>query len=210
MTSELKLSAGSALADLACGLGGPGLWISRECSATLRGIDASPVAVAGATARAAALGLSTRAAFATGTFAETGLEAASCDAAMSVDAVQYAPDKQAAFDECARILCAGGRLVFAAFELAPERVSGLPILGTDPVDDYRAALDHAGFDVTTYAETAGWSERVDRAYGAILDAKDTLTDEMGESAFAALSSEMAVTLQLRPYRRRVFASAAKR
>src|SRR5688500_7669559 len=50
MASELRLSEGALLTDLACGLGGPGLWIARECSAKLCGIDASPVAVAGATA----------------------------------------------------------------------------------------------------------------------------------------------------------------
>jgi SAM-dependent methyltransferase len=208
--NELRPGDDAVLADLACGLGGPGLWIAKESRANLRGVDVSPVAVAEATRRAEALGLTDRATFTTGTFAATGLDAASCDAAMSVDALQYAPDKQAAFDESARILRSGGRLVFAAFELAPERVAGLPILGTDPVDDYRAALQRAGFDVTSYAETTGWSERVDRAYRAIMDAKGTLTDEMGEAAFAALSSEVTVTLNVRPYRRRVLAAATKR
>ena len=210
MAKELRLTSGSVLADLACGLGGPGLWIARETGARLRGIDASPGAVAGATDRAAALGLSAIATFTTGTFAASGLDRASCDAAMSVDALQYAPDKAAAFDEFARILRPGGRLVFAAFEFEPERVKGLPILGADPVDHYQPLLERVGFDVSMYEESAGWSQRVRAAYQAVLDARDVLTVEMGEAASAALASEMAVTLQLEPYRRRVFVAATKR
>jgi ubiquinone/menaquinone biosynthesis C-methylase UbiE len=210
MTSELRLAPGGVLADLACGLGGPGLCVARDTGVALRGIDASPVAVAGAQARASKLGLASLATFTTGTFAATGLDAASCDAAMSCDALQYAPNKEDAFAEIARILRPNGRLVFVAFEFEPARVAGLPIMGTDPVDDYRPVLQRAGLEAVVCEETPGWRERVRAAYQAVLDAKEAVTDEIGGDAFAALSSEMSVTLQLDPYRRRVFAVASKR
>ena len=56
----------------------------------------------------------------------TGLAeaAAAADGAISVDALQYAPDKRARLKEAARILRPGGRLVFTAFEVEPQRVEG--------------------------------------------------------------------------------------
>lgn len=207
---ELRLDASSTFVDLACGLGGPGLWVARETGAVLTGIDLAPVAVAGARERAATLGLSSVAQFSVGTFAETRLNDAAFDGAMSADALQYAPDKQAALYEAARILRPGGRLAFACFELDAERVAGLPVLGTDPVGDYRPLLERAGFEVTSYAETPGWRERMTGAYQGIVDAKTLLADEMGDAACSALLGEVILTLQIRPYRSRVLVSATKR
>jgi len=210
MAAGLRLSRSSTLVDLGCGMGGPGLWIARESDARLIGIDVSDVALANARGRAETLGLSERARFARGTFARTGLDRASADGAMSVDALQYAPDKQAALDEASRVLRPGARLVFVCFELEPERVAGLPVLGTDPVADYRPRLENAGFEVTSYRETEGWRERLTTTYQAVIDSAGTLTEEMGEPAYRALVGEMSVTLQLQPYRRRVFVSARRR
>src|SRR5438067_7627223 len=96
MSDALQLSPDALLVDLACGMGGPGLWIARERGARLRGVDVSPLAVASARQRAQELGLSNISEFSRGRFAETGLDAASADAVMSIDALQYAPDKTAA------------------------------------------------------------------------------------------------------------------
>jgi ubiquinone/menaquinone biosynthesis C-methylase UbiE len=205
MTDALQAGPASTLVDLACGMGGPGLWIARESGASLRGIDVSSVAVKNARDRAAALNLTHIADFSEGTFETTGLPDNAADAVMTVDALQYAPAKQAAMREAARILRPGGRLVFACFEVDPPRVAGLPILSTDPIDDYRPLLKRAGFDVSSYEETAGWLERLTAAYQAIVDSKDVLTREMGEPATQALLGEIALTLQLKPYRRRVLA-----
>lgn len=209
MAAELALTEGSVLVDLACGMGGPGLWIARETGAQLIGIDISSVALEKARERAAALRLPS-ARYVPGAFANTGLDGGSADGAMSVDALQYAPDKQAALDEAARVLRPGGRLVFVCFELEAARLAGLPVLGTDPVGDYRPVLDRAGFDVLSYAETAGWRERVTATYQAAADARSALTEEMGEAACGALLGEISLTLQLQPYRSHVFVSARRR
>ena len=71
MTDALQLSPDALLVDLACGMGGPGLWIARERGARLRGVDVSPVAVAAARACAEALGLSAISEFSRGSFGET-------------------------------------------------------------------------------------------------------------------------------------------
>lgn len=204
---SLHLERGGSLVDLACGMGGPGLWVARETGAGLSGIDISKVALREAAQRAERLGLSERAVFELGSFSETGREAASFDAAMTIDALQYAPDKVAASAEIARILRPGGRFVFTAFEVDPTRVAGLPVWGTDPVPDYRRPLEDVGFVVETYEETPGWKDRLKASYSAVLREAETLAGEMGELAVAALQSEMTITLEIDPYRRRVFCVA---
>jgi SAM-dependent methyltransferase len=201
----LALRRGDALADVACGMGGPGLWIARETGSRITGIDLSAAGVRAAAARAAPVGVPD-ARYAQGSFAATGLPNASMDGAMSCDALQYAPDKSAAFREFARVLRPGGRLVFLAFEFEPQRVAGLPIFGADPVADYAPLLRDAGFTIDRYDETPGWRDRVEAAYGGLAAASDALHEEMGAGA-AALLGEVVLTLQLNPYRRRVFVAA---
>jgi ubiquinone/menaquinone biosynthesis C-methylase UbiE len=206
---EMRISSGSRFADVACGMGGPALWIARETGADLTGVDFSSVAVQQATKRAESLGMSGVARFVHGSFAETGLETGLMDAAMTIDALQYAPDKRAAIREFARILRPGGRLAFYAFELDPEHVAGLPSLGEDPVSDYRPLLAEAGFNVISYEETPGWRERVRSTYQSIVDAQADVMAEMGPLATAALMSELTLTLQGDIYSGRVFVVAER-
>lgn len=210
LAAALALSPGSAFADIACGMGGPGLWTARETGARLFGVDLSPVAVASAERRAQSLGLASTARFSAGSFADTGLETASRDAAMSVDALQYAPDKTAALREFARIIRPGGTLAFFAFELHPERALGLPVIGDDPIDDYRPLLQEAGFRVLQYDETPDWHDRLFAAFRAVIDAQDALRREMGDAATAAMLTEMTLTLDRDIYSSRVFAVALRK
>ncbi len=209
IAESLRLSPGSSLVDLGCGMGGPGLWVARETKARLTGIDLSAEAVAQAAQRAANLGLADIGRFATGSFAATGLPAESADAVMSMDALQYAPDKRAAFAEISRILRPGGRLVFAAFELDPERAAQLPVLGVDPVADYRPLLKGAGFVVDVYEQMESWQTLLTATYQAVAAEKEALMQEMGEIAATALLTEITLTLERRPYRGHVMVCATK-
>ncbi len=210
MASEVRLGAGTTLVDLGCGEGGPGLWIARGTGARLIGIDLSAVGVAHAAQRAGDLGLAEIATFTRGTFAETGLGTACCQGVMSVDALQYAPNKRAVFAEAARILGSGGRFVFTAFELDPTRTKSLPVVGTDPIDDYRPLLEEAGFAVEAYEETSSWRERLVATYKAVLARREAITEEIGEEAIGPLLMEVALTLQHQPYRRRILAVSTRR
>ena len=209
MAAELRLAPGRTLVDLGCGRGGPALWMARDTGASLVGVDFSAVAIEQAKARAAKLGMADQAQFVVGTFADTGLEANVADGAMSEDALQYVPGKRAALAEAARILRPGARLVFTAFELDPDRTAGLPIFGVDPVEDYRPLLSDAGFTVDTYEEVPGWPEPMTTTYSALLNAGEALTREMGQPAAAALFTELSMTLQQQPYRRRVLVVATR-
>jgi hypothetical protein len=126
---------------------------------------------------------------------------------MSLDSLQYVPDKRATFSEVARVLVEGGRLAFTAFEVDPARVRDVPVLGIDPVSDYSTLLRDIGFTVETYEETPGWHERLVAAYSAVVAAEPELRPELGDSAMDALVLEMSLTLQLEPYPRRIFAVA---
>ncbi len=210
MAAELRLGRGDTLVDLGCGMAGPALWVARETGARLIGVDFSPVAVALASQRANSLGLAAVARFVVGSFDGTGLEDASADAVMSEDALQYAPDKRAAAKEAARVLRPGGRLVFTAFELEPDRVVGVPVIGADPVYDYRPLLTEAGFSVEAYEEAPGWPEPLTTTYSALLNAGEALKQEMGEVAAQALFLELSLTLQRQIYRRRVLVAATRR
>jgi SAM-dependent methyltransferase len=150
-----------------------------------------------------------RATFSEGTFEATGLESASADAVMTVDALQYAPDKTKAISEVARILRPSGRFAFVAFELDPERVAGLPFW-QDAVPDYRPRLEQVGFDVVRYDQTPNWSDQVAAGFGAILDQRDALEAELGEAAAAAIVMEAAVTIELKPCCGHVLGVATRR
>src|SRR5205814_8110543 len=97
MGARLAMGEGSVLADLACGAGGAGLWLTEASGASVVGIDPSGTGLIEARKRADAVGLGDRARYQHGTFAETGLADAAADAVLSVDAIQYAPDKRAVF-----------------------------------------------------------------------------------------------------------------
>ena len=155
-----------------------------------------------------ALGMDRRAEFAQGSFEQTGIASNSADAVMTVDALQYAPDKTKAMVEAARIVRPGGRLAFVAFELAAERVASLPIWA-DPVGDYRPLLARAGFETLSYDQIPNWQDHVSAGFGAVVAEREALEAELGEAAAAATVLEASITLELQPYRGHVLAVAVR-
>ncbi len=57
IAAELAVGPGQVMVDLACGRGGPGLWVARETGAALVGVDFSEVGIEQAGRRALELGL---------------------------------------------------------------------------------------------------------------------------------------------------------
>lgn len=208
LAAGLNLTAEELVVDLACGAGGPGLWVANESGARLVGIDLSSVAVERAKERAVALGMDGRATFTHGSFERTGLASESADAVMTVDALQYAPDKTRALVEVARILHPGGRFAFVAFELDAERIAGLPVWD-DPVGDYRPLLADAGFEIQSYEQIPNWQDHVTAGFGAIVAEREALEAELGEAAATATMLEASITLELRPYCGHVLAVAVR-
>jgi SAM-dependent methyltransferase len=156
VATALRLEPGAVLVDIACGRGGPGMWISRQTGADLTGIDFSAEAIGQASQRRSLFGLESRATFAVGTFDATGLSAGLADAVVCIDAFQFSRDRAAAAQEIRRNLRRGGRVVMTGWEpldrsdeAIPERLRTL---------DLAASLQAAGFGSVRVEDKAGWLE----------------------------------------------------
>jgi SAM-dependent methyltransferase len=156
VAAALGLEPGGVLVDVACGRGGPGMWISRETGADLTGIDFSAEAIAQASQRRSLFGLEGRATFAVGSFDSTGLSAGLADAVVCIDAFQFSRDRLAAAQEMRRILRRGGRVVMTGWEpldrsdvAIPERLRTL---------DLAATLEAAGLGAVRVEDKAEWLE----------------------------------------------------
>src|SRR5947209_572953 len=98
--SGLRVGPGQLLVDLACGRGGPGLWLCRATGADLIGIDWSPVGVEAASARASNFVPADRARFMVGDLAASGLPDGSADAVLCLDSIFFASNRIAALPKC--------------------------------------------------------------------------------------------------------------
>lgn len=184
LARELQLEPGQTIVDLACGGGGPGLWVAREIQANLVGIDISSVAIAQAARRAVEFGLNHRASFKVADFAATGLPDAAFAGAISIDALWLALDKLEALREVARILRPGARFVFTTWDAT------IPIPGLPPqIDDHRPLLRQAGFEIERYEEAHDSERRQRGIYAGILASKEALIQERGEQAAGFMIQE---------------------
>lgn len=184
IAQALQVGAGDVFADLACGTAGPGLWLSRVTGAGMLGIDASHQAIAAAKRRAAALGFEGAGRFQSGTFEDTGLPAASMDAAISLDALWLALDKPRAAAELARIVRPGGIIAITNWEC------DLPITGFPPqVRNHAALLECFGFETLRHEETQDWEQRQRSIYRIIRENQKEILAELGEPAGGHLVQE---------------------
>lgn len=173
---EVVAAAGTqTLVDVGCGRGGPGMWVATATGSRLVGIDIAASAVAAASQAARKLGIDDRCVFREGSFGELPLDDGEADAVMSVDALLFAPDKEAAVLESHRVLRPGGVLVFTSWDYRSQPPGRPP-----QVSDHRPILEASGFTVEQYDETQGWREREDRTIAGLLAAVSDLAAESGD------------------------------
>lgn len=196
---ELAVGPGQTFADIACGAGGPGLWVARETGAALVGIDISSAAIGQAQERAKTWGLTERATFHVGEAAATGLASASLAGVMSVDAFWLFPNKPAAAVEIARILQPAGRLVFTTWDCRITPPGWAPQLA-----DHHDLLQQAGFAIEVYEETPDWEQRQRAFTDAYIRAQAELVAEMGDLGHGLVSDPAYIA-----YRTRILVVARK-
>jgi len=154
VVEALRLPPGGLLVDLACGRGGYGLEIAARTGARLVGVDFSAEALRQARKLARQLG---RAAdFRVGDLAATGLDGESANAVLCVDAIQFARQPAAPYQELRRLLAPGGRVVLTGWEAVdrgdprlPDRIRNMTL---------GAGLAEAGFDEVEVQERPEWRE----------------------------------------------------
>lgn len=207
---ELRLIAGALgvdarqrFADIACGQGGPGLWVAQETEASLVGVDSSRSAIEFAAASARRRGMEGRTTFVLADAVATGLPDASLDGAISIDALQLMPDPRAAIAEVARIVKSGAVFSFTTW-LALKPVKGLA-----HVPDYRPLLEETGFAMESCEEPVDWEERERKVFAQILGSADLLKAEVGEPVAALILKEAASMPDIFPSIRRINVVARK-
>jgi ubiquinone/menaquinone biosynthesis C-methylase UbiE len=203
---ETRIGEGDSFVDLACGTGGPGLWIAEQTGSALVGVDFSAAAVDAATALAKDRGLSTRARFVVADAQATALRSEAFDAVVCIDALIFMKADVAA-REIARVLRRGGYAVATTWETLS---SDAPLPGM--VADYAAVFDSAGLAVREREVLTGWNQRQMIFYRALLEREASLREEMGDAASSLIEeAREGIAREGRPPRvRKIFIVAQRR
>jgi SAM-dependent methyltransferase len=170
----LRLPEDGLLADLGCGLGGPGRWLARRGRARLIGFDVSQAAVDSAAGSAREYLEDGRFEYRRGSFAATGLPDACADGVVAIESLQMATDRGAALREVRRILRPGGRAVITAAE---RRADNGP-------DAFRWAplIEQAGLEITASYDDPRRGERWLAFCALQLEHAAELRDSLGDMA----------------------------
>ena len=205
VVEELRVTAGQRIADVGCGRGGPSLWVCGQTGADVIGVDIAESAVRCGQDRAAALGLTPRATFKTGTFERLPLLTESIDGVMSIDALLFTPDKAKALREFARVLRPGARLVLTTWDYSRQPPNRPP-----QVEDHRPLLDDVGFAVESYEETVEWQRRQYETTDRLLELLDEYAAELDEDPARLRGELQAMRATMDCMRQRVLVVAERR
>lgn len=173
--ATMDLGPGRRFVDMACGLGGGGIWIAQRTGAHVTGVDYSTAAIEAARATAAAQQLA-NAEFVTAEATATGLPSASYDAVMCIDSLQFLEPAQACA-EIARLLRPGGRAVVTTWE---SIVDALPL--PTMVHDYAPYFTRAGLEIVQRSVERDAREREMRYFRELTACANELRAEVGEAA----------------------------
>lgn len=207
----LEAGAGRHVLDVACGSGGPSLYMAATTGCRVTGIDVNASAIRVACELSRAQGLEERAGFQTIDASRSlPFPDASFDALVCVDAINHLPDRPRVLAEWARVLVAGGRIVFTDpivvtgilthAEIAMRSSIGV-FLYAAPGEDERL-LREAGFTIVHVEDSTdrvatnalGWHDARARH-------RDALIAEEGDEAFAAKQSFLHLAGKLAEQRR---------
>ena len=148
----LDMSPGSLLVDLACGRGGPGLWLARRIGVELVGVDFSAVGIEHARQRAAGLARHVDTRYLVADAAATGLPDGGADGLVCVDAIQLMTHRLDVMREVRRILKPGARAAFTTWE-EPDRLA-----------DLAGLFEAVGLEVVVVEDRPEWIERERRIF----------------------------------------------
>lgn len=195
----LNVGSGETFIDLGCGRGGPGMWVAREVGANYFGFDLSETAIEVASKRVKNFDLEGKAQFQVGDMGETNFSDNMFDAAMSIGALLFIPNKLKAIHEVARIIRPGATFVFITVE---EKEPHL-------VNDFRPLLRKAGLEVKVYEEIPDSTRKHGEYYKKVIESKDQLMNDMSPQGAALWISDAQTHLPRIKFWRRILAVATK-
>lgn len=207
----LGLEAGSRVLDVACGSGGPALYLAQAFGAHITGADHNSEAVTTATRLAEAAGLSNRATFVT---ADAGqplpFDDAQFDAITCIDAINHLPGRAAVLRDWHRLLKPGGRLVFTdpiivTGLLTNEEMTIRSSIGYflfAPMGEDERLLLEAGFEMLRGDDTtAQLAEVAKRWHDSREKHRTALLEDEGEDTFAGTQRLLTVAYTISSERR---------
>lgn len=147
------------------------MWVAREVGANYFGLDLAESGIEIAKKRAMDFGLEGKAQFQVGDICKTHFADNNFDAAISIGAIAFIPDKliQKAINEVARIICPNALFIFITVEIKKPHL----------VNDFRPLLSKAGFEVQVYKETEDYNRRQGEVWKKMIENKKQLIKDMG-------------------------------
>ncbi|HJT03643.1 MAG TPA: methyltransferase domain-containing protein [Pseudonocardiaceae bacterium] len=157
LADRVQIKPGERVLDAGCGVGGSSLWLAKERGVDVVGITLAARQVNKAGSYAARRGLAHRVQFEVADFTATSFPDASFDVVWAVESLCHAAQKAAFYQEAARLLRPGGRVVVADFvragrpldatgeRLLHEWLSGWAVPDIDTPGEHTEHLAAAGF-----------------------------------------------------------------
>ncbi len=189
----LELGQSRRLLDVACGSGGPALHLARLTGCEIIGVELYAEAVANGNRMALEAGLETQARFVQADASQAlPLESGSFDAIVCVDAINHLPDRQRVLSDWARLLTAGGRVLFTdpltvTGMLSSDEIATRTSIGYGlfvPVGENERLLAETGLNVVTVEDTTdSKAEVARRRYDARAQHETTLRQTEGDETF---------------------------
>jgi len=208
---QLKLDGSSRVLEIGCGSGGPALHLAQSSGCEITGVDLHEDGVANATRMAREAGLDARASFTRADASEPlPFASGSFDALLCVDAVNHLPDRPRVFDEWARVLAPGGRVLFTdpitvTGPLSNEEIAIRASIGyfvfVPPGEDERL-LESAGLRPLEIEDaTENMAAVAERWLAARAERAEALRGIEGEQTFAGQQRFLEVAARLARERR---------
>ncbi len=165
-----ELQPGNSVIDLGCGIGGPARVLASEFGCDVTGVDLTPEFIEAAQQLTERCGLSQQARFETCDATALPFQDGSFDVAWTQHVVMNVSDRQAFYNEAARVLKPGGRFVFLDAlrgDESRELDYPMPWARTPDISFVRNEADTRGFLAGAGLEEESWSDLTSQAVQAV-------------------------------------------
>lgn len=115
MAEAVNIQKGDSILDAGCGVGGAAFWLANEREVSVTGITPVGHQIGSCRAKAKELGLENRTSFIQADFLNMPFPDESFDVVWACESVCHATNKSEFYQEAARVLKKGGRLVMAEY-----------------------------------------------------------------------------------------------